>query len=115
MVLRVEFEIEEFKRRYPNLWKELSGKSQLKVRMKDPLRGYNPSVIDFIQRAECKEEALEVIDYMERRGEINPTYAEQLREIILEYGPRYFGPKREPGYYLKRYMSKPDENGQEDE
>ena len=102
-------DLEEFKKKYPNLWKEISENPGTRVKLKDPLRGYNPTVIDFIQRASTKEEALEVIDYMEKRGEINPSYAEKLREIINEHGPRFFGPKREDGYYLKQYYAYDDE------
>ena len=104
----MEIDLEEFKKKYPNLWKELSKDPGTRVKLKDPLRGYNPTVIDFIQRASTKEEALEVIDYMEKRGEINPSYAEKLREIINEHGPRFFGPKREDGYYLKKYYAYDD-------
>ena len=99
----MEFNIEEFKKKYPALWRELSQSEGIKLKLSDPLRGYTPGVVDFIQRAETKEEALEVVDYMERRGAISKSYADFLREKLLEHGPRYFGPKREPGYYLKKY------------
>ncbi len=98
--------VDEFKKRYPNLWKELKQSEKITVKIEDPLRGYNPSIIDFIQRAENKSEALEVIDYMLRKGEISEPYADHLKKIIIQYGPRYFGPKREDGYYLKKYYNR---------
>ncbi len=100
----VDLTIEELKKKYPNIWRELtSSGGGIQLKISDPLRGYNPTVIDFIQRAETKEEALEVIDYLEKRGELPHPYAEELRKNIRLYGPRYYGPKREPGYYLKKY------------
>ncbi len=102
----IEMDIEEFKKKYPNLAKEiLEGAPSLSMRVRngkvDPWRGYNPTVIDFIRRANTVEEALEVIDYMEKRGEIDHEYAERLRTILREEGLRAFGSKKEPGYYFK--------------
>jgi len=71
----------------------------------DELR--HPDVISFIRRAETEEQALEVIDYMERRGEISREYANKLRKQLKDKGLRSFGPKKEPGYYFKRYYRKP--------
>jgi hypothetical protein len=99
----VEIDIEELRKRYPNLYKELMGSRGIKLRFKDPLRGFQPGAIDFIRRAETKEQALEVIDYMEKKGEIPHDYAEELRDIINKHGPRFFGEKKEDGYYLKKY------------
>lgn len=66
----------------------------------------HPDVISFIRRAETEEQALEVIDFMERRGEISREYANKLREQLKTKGLRSFGPKKEPGYYFKRYYKK---------
>lgn len=99
----VEISLEELRKRYPNLYRELMASRGIKLRFKDPLRGFQPGAIDFIRRAETKEQAIEVIDYLERRGEIPHDYAEELRDIINEHGPRFFGERKEDGYYLKRF------------
>ncbi len=99
----VRMSVDEFKKRYPNLWREITENNQYVLKKEDPLRGFEPGIIDFIRRAETKEEALEVIDYFEKRQEITPKLANELRSKIEKYGPRYFGPKKQPGYYLKKY------------
>jgi hypothetical protein len=66
-------------------------------------RGYDPSVMDFLQRCSTNEEAIEIISYLEKRGEITASYAESLKEKVATKGVRSFGPKREPGYYLKTF------------
>ncbi len=63
--------------------------------------GYEPTVIDFIRRCDTEEEALEVINYLEKKGEISREYAERLRKQLKEKGLRSFGTKKEPGYYFK--------------
>ncbi|HID90353.1 TPA: DUF2095 domain-containing protein [Candidatus Bathyarchaeota archaeon] len=67
----------------------------------DRLRGYMPDVVDFIRRCDTEEEALEIIDFMERKGEITPAYAERLREQLKTRGLRSFGLKKERGYYFR--------------
>jgi len=67
----------------------------------DPWAGYNPDVIDFLRRCDRVEEAEEIIDYLERRGEITSERAERLRRQLRERGLRSFGEKKEPGYYLR--------------
>jgi len=63
---------------------------------------YMPDVIDFIRRCDTKEQAEEIIDYMEKRGEIKKQYAENLRKQLRERGVRSFGPKKEENYYFKQ-------------
>ena len=45
----------------------------------------------------------EIIEYLERKGEISKDYAETLRKQLREKGVRSFGPLKKPGYYLRRY------------
>jgi hypothetical protein len=62
---------------------------------------YMPDVIDFIRRCDTKEQAEEIIAYLEKRGEINNKYAQKLREQLKEKGVRSFGGKKDQDYYLK--------------
>ncbi|MDD1775900.1 MAG: DUF2095 domain-containing protein [Candidatus Methanomethylicus sp.] len=66
-------------------------------------RSYEPSALDFLQRCSTNEEALEIISYLEKRGEITGALAESLRKKVATKGVRAFGPKREPGYYHKAF------------
>lgn len=100
---------------FPTLAKELgSGESKISINSvrtnneageKHVTRGkfahYLPDVIDFIRRCETPEQAEEIIDYMERRGEIDRLYAQKLRKQLKEKGVRSFGAEKEEDYYLK--------------
>jgi hypothetical protein len=97
----------ELKRNFPNLLKELGERKPDKgkpprVRV-DKGRGYDPSILDFLRRCDNDREALEIVDYLERRGEITETYAASLRKRIKEKGVRSFGEKRAPGHYFREF------------
>ncbi|MEJ5292336.1 MAG: DUF2095 family protein [Candidatus Methanosuratincola sp.] len=98
------FSEKELKRDYPNLYREVrSASASVRPLKVDRGRGYDPSVIDFLQRCSTDEEGLEVIDFLEKRGEISEAYANSLRKKIAESGIRSFGKKRESGYYFKKF------------
>lgn len=64
--------------------------------------GYNPDVVDFIRRCDTEEQAEEIIEYLERRREINQGHAAKLRRQLKEKGVGSFGSKKEDDYYLKQ-------------
>jgi hypothetical protein len=63
--------------------------------------GYIPDVIDFIRRCDNLKQAEEIIEYMEKRNELNPTYARKLKRQLREKGVRSFGPKKQDDYYSR--------------
>jgi len=118
----VEWDLETFKKLFPNLYKEIvEGKMSVSIDSvrtsaeeaektasvpKNPIYpGFTPGAIDFIRRCSSEQEALEVIDYLERTGEITEEYANKLRQQLKEKGLRSFGPKKEYGYYQKFYLA----------
>lgn len=64
--------------------------------------GYMPDVVDFIRRCDNREQAEEIISYMEREGRISREYAERLRKQLKKKGLRSFGSKKEEGYYFNQ-------------
>ncbi len=102
------------KRLFPHLTSELESNSG-KVRIRsvrsnaedseskshESFSGYDPDVIDFIRRCDTEQEAEEIIQFMERRGEIKKEYADKLRGQLREKGVRSFGSKKTDDYYLK--------------
>ncbi len=95
----IEYDIEKFKKLFPHLAKELlEGAPRLG---RDPLRGFMPGAVDFIRRARTVEEAEEVIDYLEKKGEISKEEAEALRKQLREKGLESFGRRKTPGYYFR--------------
>jgi hypothetical protein len=110
----VEFDKKTFKKLFPNLAKELDSNehkvtiNSVRTDLKTGERAsterfshYMPDVIDFIRRCDTEEQAKEIIDYMEKRGEIGKQYAKKLRRQLREKGVRSFGPKKEENYYFK--------------
>lgn len=108
------FDRERLRRIFPHLAKELESeeskagirsiRSDIKVGERATsgcFDGYEPDVIDFLRRCDTEEQAVEIIDFMERRHEISTDYAEKLRKQLKEKGVRTFGSKKEDDYYLK--------------
>ena len=108
-----EYDKEEFEETFPALARELEGEGipmdayraqeegeilEKEEELMD-FSGYNPTVIDFLRRCETDEEALEIINWMEKRGEITHEMAKELRVTLVEKGVRAFGPKKEWGWY----------------
>ena len=106
---------ESLKKVFPNLTGEMqSDENKVPVRSirTDPKTGekaanrerfvnYAPDVIDFLRRCDTKEQAEEIIAYMEKRCEINKEYAQKLRVQLKQKGVRSFGSKKEENYYLQ--------------
>ncbi|XES76729.1 MAG: DUF2095 family protein [Candidatus Bathyarchaeia archaeon] len=67
----------------------------------DKFRHFNPTVEDFIRRCDTQDQAEEIICYLEKRGEITPEDACQVRAKLKKEGLRSFGPKKEADYYFK--------------
>lgn len=61
------------------------------------VQGYEPTVIDFIRRCDTEQQALEIIEFLESRGELSPGYARRLRNQLTQLGLRSFGSKRNSG------------------
>lgn len=109
-----EYDVEEFKRTFPALARELEEEPGLSIdayrtseeealeeeelELQD-FSGYNPTIIDFLRRCETDDEALEIINWMEERGEITHEIAKELRIVLAKKGVRAFGPKKEWGWY----------------
>lgn len=62
----MEWRMEKFKKMFPNLYHELEGKDL-------------PTVLDHLEVCRTIEEAIEVIDFFERKGEISKEYATFLK------------------------------------
>ncbi|RLF01049.1 MAG: DUF2095 domain-containing protein [Thermoprotei archaeon] len=109
----MDMDYKKFKKLFPHLAEEISRKEMCisisgvrwhEEEEEDELR--NPGVISFIRRCRTEKEALEVIEWMEKRGEISKEYADDLRKQLKTRGLRSFGPFKEDGYYFKKYYFK---------
>ncbi len=110
----MDIDKKQFKKMFPRLAEELevekqkinitSVRSDRETAEKALTRkfiGYNPDVIDFIRRCDHRRQAVEIIGYLEKRGEISRSYARRLRKQLREKGVRSFGLRKEDDYYLK--------------
>ncbi|PCN50352.1 hypothetical protein B6U99_04915 [Candidatus Geothermarchaeota archaeon ex4572_27] len=111
----LEFDLEEFRRRYPNLARELErgvGVKRLSELVEQQSQGEareegppsNPTAIDYLRRCRSVQEALEVLDYLERTGEISRGERQELEERLLSEGLESFGPRKGFGYYSEKYL-----------
>jgi hypothetical protein len=106
----------EFRRMFPKLSEEMeTDKRKVEIRsLRSDLKAadrvaaseknlvnYDPGVVDFLRRCDNKQQAEEIITYMENRGEIHSSYAQKLRTQLRKRGLRSFGTKKEEGYYFK--------------
>jgi hypothetical protein len=111
----MDVEKKRFQRMFPNLAQEVENENcgtKITSVRSDPTTAekavskkftdYTPDVIDFLRRCDKKEQAEEIICYMETRGEISCEYARKLRKQLKEKGVRSFGSKKEDDYYLKQ-------------
>ena len=111
----MEIDKKRFKRHFPNLSREMeaekqrvmisSVRSDLQTGERSSSRrfdSYTPDVIDFLRRCDNEKQALEIVDYMEKREEVSTDYARRLRKQLREKGVRSFGPKKEDDYYSKQ-------------
>ncbi|ASJ11016.1 hypothetical protein A3L12_06720 [Thermococcus sp. P6] len=105
-----EYERDEFEERFPALARELedegleieayrTGEDETSGEEPVDFSGYRPTVIDFLRRCETDDEAMEIINWMEDRGEITHEMAKDLRLTLVRKGVRAFGPKKEWGWY----------------
>lgn len=111
----MELDRESIKKMLPNLTKEIqSDKNKVSVNSvrtnsttgeragnRERFVDYVPDVIDFIRRCDTKEQAQEIIVYMEKRNEIDKEYAKKLQVQLEQNGLRSFGRKKEENYYLR--------------
>lgn len=111
----MEIDKKKFKNMFPHLSEEMEQNQQSvpisavrsDVRMGERVAtaksfdGYVPDVIDFIRRCDNCKQAEEIIDYMEKRSEIDPTHARRLKRQLREKGVRSFGAKKQDDYYSR--------------
>jgi hypothetical protein len=69
--------------------------------MPDKFRHFNPSAVDFLRRCDTEAQASEIIDYLQKKGEITKEGADELRCQLKRDGVRCFGSKKEENYYFR--------------
>jgi hypothetical protein len=107
---------DQFKRTFPNLAREINDEekkvtiasirtdietAEKTATTQKSFSNYDPDVVDFLRRCDNKQQAEEIISYMQDRGEIPPDYANRLRQQLRKKGIRSFGSKKEEGYYFQ--------------
>jgi len=132
--LTVSYKKEEILEHFPYLIKEISEKiKSIKINSIDcqieqihkenfqtskntyPNELYNPGVIDFIRRCSKKEDAINILDYLMKRNEINKEDYKSYKNIISQEGGleriiNESGGLKRPGYYMRKYYKKDMKN-----
>jgi len=99
-------EKDRFKKLFPHLADELEGNESKVVveaegRSTRKWAGYTPDIVDFLRRCDTDEQGEEIIEYLEKKGEITQDRAFELKEQLREKGIRSFGSMKREGYYTK--------------
>ncbi|MHA1977416.1 MAG: DUF2095 family protein [Candidatus Hodarchaeales archaeon] len=68
----------------------------------DPFRDFIPSVSDYLCRARTEDEAIEIIEFSVKQGQLSKQEAEQLLAKLEKEGVRAFGPIRTEGHYFRK-------------
>jgi hypothetical protein len=92
----MEWDWRTFRERFPHLAEEISQNSHI------------PSIMDHFERCSGVEEALELIEFFYRHGEISKSFAESLKKN-MDALSRLFN-TRKPGEYTKRGILKKSED-----
>ena len=101
---------EEFKKKFPKLAEEMEkgvSKADVEFEVEKPapsrmFAGFDPNAIDFIRRCKNEDQAYEIIEYLEKRGEVSKEEAEKICSQLKTEGVRSFGPLKKAGHYDKR-------------
>ena len=128
--LKIAYDVEELGSQFPQLMRELSEKkSSLKIKgvdyeieqaKEEPKVSQdtnfcedllNPGAIDFIRRCIEKEDALEILDYLLERNELNIQDYNVLKNRIKKKGGlekiiAECGGLKKPGYYERKFSRK---------
>ena len=96
----VNLEVEDIKEEEDQIMKDLIPKELV-----------NPGVIDFIRRCKTKDEAIEILDFCLKQGEIGRDEYEKYKSIIMQKGGldkiiEENGGRKDPGYYERKYYKK---------
>lgn len=105
-----EYTEDEFRRKFPKISQEMGGSGTVRIgavrtsskeaeKVAHSVHGYEPCAVDYIRRCKSDEEALEIINFLEKKGDIEPEYANRLRTQLTRQGLRSFGAKKNPGCY----------------
>lgn len=64
-------------------------------------RTFVPNVVDYIRRCDTVPQALEIVEFMLKQGEISQPQAKEIRSRLKAEGLRSFGEKKEKDHYLR--------------
>ncbi len=97
-------EKERFKKLVPHLAEELDGNASkvvIEVEGKSSRKwvGFIPDIVDFFRRCDTDEQGEEIIEYLEKKGEITQDRALKLMEQLRDMGIRSFGGRKGEGHY----------------
>lgn len=118
----MEYDREEFKKKFPHLHEELSPEEEDGTTQagqedttqagqeetdRESSRENVPSVVLYVRRAKTDNEAIDIVNYLRRRGEISEESSRTLLKQIQEKGVRSFGGQRRWGNYEAELRKKP--------
>ena len=74
-----------------------------------------PDVISYVRRARTDSEAVEIVNYLRKRGEISEEYSHALLKQIQKKGVRSFGGLKTWGHYERECRKEPIRESEDEE
>jgi len=102
-----EYDVKEFRRKYPHLAEELEegvGVKSIKELVEGAGPPFMPTAVDYLRRCSSLEEAMEVLEYLARTGQLREEERRLLEEKLVNEGLESLGPRKEFGYYSEKYL-----------
>lgn len=102
----------EFREVFPTLSKELEEQTTKTFKIdgvrtmaeetesRGEAKTFTPDVVDYIRRCDTVSQALEIVDFLMKQNEINPSQAREIKSQLKADGLRSFGSKKEKDHYL---------------
>jgi len=106
-----EYDLEEFKKKYPYLAKEIlegNGVRGLSELLEGDEPPFMPTAVDYLRRCNSTAEAVEVLNYLTRIGQLKDEERRELENKIFNEGLESLGPRKSFGYYSERYLKNLD-------
>ena len=62
--------------------------------------GWTPDVVDYIRRCDTETQAVEIVEYLLKKGDLSQKEAREIKSQLRTQGLRSFGSKKEKDHYL---------------
>ncbi len=101
----MEYNMKKLREEFPNIARELENREDIRIRITGvrTCEIKDIDVVRLMRRCDKEEEAIEIIEYLTKRGEISKEHAVRILKQLKEKGLRSFGSKITWGFFEREY------------